>query len=922
MPAFHIKQRLLVSVLLLMLGLTCSVISYGQQASAQIEHYAVDAGLPTHQVSSVLQHSSGYLWVGTYQGLCRFDGHRFSLLRNVNISDWIRTGTIYGLAEDSDGAIIMETMAPSRRGSERRYFRFDPVLQTSDSISLEMYRQLHGTAIHSSRDLHSHVDTIDQNLHYTYVDKSGNRLQQVGELGSLRPISAHLTLNTGEQIDLTDTWQTLPYASAPTGKNLGDVIYWGTPMGLIKVSVSRSPFDLILHVETQEWAYSSICRTMVDLNEDSLLVSVESQGLKVYNRNTAEVFPIADGNTALTKAYYRGMWNFDDAEVVYGAHHNDLIAINTAEDIVDVQFQHKHKILATCALDQNRILIGRRKGLLWEYTLEIAYLEEQTRELIEFENGDSLFTLARPTFIYAFSEKEVWYGTKSGLFVLNLAKPAIEVLFLPRSATRKVYPFPVKYTLDGPHAWVIHDSGDGKIWVGLDAAGINIIDRETFKVEHLSTSDGLPNNTVVGFLNDSTGIWISTFNGLSHVDTATMEFRNFYRANGIAHNEFNRFAFMIDRKGKYYFGSMNGITSFYPHEVLGSNTDLKLLVSEIAYYDNSARNLVVSTNYPTGEEIVIPSQNRSLDLGLALSDQNDPANNSFFYKLEPRTGGSSQSAMSWSALGKNSRLRFDNLEAGRYALRLKGLSSSGITSDEVIIPLRVREYFYRTWWFISLCLLMIGSILYGLHRMRMQQVIRMERLRTRLSSDLHDDVGGLLSGVALQMEVLESTVDDKNRRLVKRVAQSSRRAMEQMRDVVWAIDSRQETILDLKERMLEFADEVLSPAGIGYSVHMPGIPERTVLSTEVRHNLLLIFKEFANNTVKHADASKLGVTFEKSGRELLVQMHDDGRGLESTNGTGSGQGLKNMEMRTSRMNGHMEFQNHNGFGIRLRVPIA
>jgi signal transduction histidine kinase len=557
-----------------------------------------------------------------------------------------------------------------------------------------------------------------------------------------------------------------------------------------------------------------------------------------------------------------------------------------------------------------------------EYFLEIFDLETKTSENFEPINGGELFAKARPTYIFPSSDSTAWYCTKSGLFNLDIVHNKILHLYLDENAEVKSYDFPVSYNLSGPHVWLVHDSDDGKAWIGMDGDGLNVLHIAADNVEHFTTADGLPNNTVVGILPDSTGYWISTFKGLTHYDTASSQFRNYYRSNGIAHDEFNRFSFMKDGDGKYYFGSMNGVTSFYPNDVLGRPYDLKLFLSEIFHYDKKGNEIsTTGSNGNNQSEIHIPSSNRFLSVKMCLNDFNNPQGNRFFYRIENVGILPSDTSDNWSALGMSHELRFETLEAGRYRLHLKGISAQGVESDEVVLFIRVNQYFYKTWWFGIAILVAFISAFYSLHVFRLRQAMKMEKLRTRLSSDLHDDVGGLLSGIALQMDVLGYTVGDEHKSLVQRIAQTSRAAMEKMRDVVWAIDAREAELHDLKARMLEFAEEVLGPLDMIYLIEVDLASENALLRSEIRHNFLLIFKEFVNNTVKHANASRVEVKFIKAGKMISMIIRDNGRGFDIDSMSGTGQGIRNMRMRTEQMDGAIEFLKGKGFGISVQVPM-
>jgi signal transduction histidine kinase len=198
------------------------------------------------------------------------------------------------------------------------------------------------------------------------------------------------------------------------------------------------------------------------------------------------------------------------------------------------------------------------------------------------------------------------------------------------------------------------------------------------------------------------------------------------------------------------------------------------------------------------------------------------------------------------------------------------------------------------------------------------QVLRLEELRTQISNDLHDDVGGVLSGIAYQMELLEYSVDDPLKGLVSGIKEASRKAVLRMRDAVWAIDADNDSYREMEDRMKRFAQEMLEPQNIHWRFRTDNLLGKYTLSSDVRHHLLLIFKEFVTNTVKHASASEVLIHITRHGKWLNMHLQDNGTGLTHAQHA-DGRGLSNIRKRAEQMRAKLEFINSNGFGLRLTV---
>lgn len=910
--------------LILLFGCSFSTpVVIGQETTYTVKNYGLNDGLPSNRVFAIIQHSSGFIYVGTAQGLHRFNGRTFSPVKEVHGNELITEGTILQGCETKEGKLLLMSSLTGITSTSNYTVLYDPVSETVDSLTSEEYKVIwdESQKQHSGKDSMTRVEGVKDGEHFVKAEDSyGNILQLTKDQEGKQ--SAILTLTKGEEIDLTNVLSTLTQTGLPTSHNLGDVMYFGGQSGLLKIAIHKSPFQVYLYEQGAEWEYLNICRAMAIAGRDSILVSVEKEGLHLLNVATSTTskvnFSPSTYGENIEDHFFRYLWTDSSAHQIIGPHLVDAFNLDVRNNLISLQIKGDQVFLAGSPLGANHYLLAR--GLVHQGVYQLQMYNRNTGEVrtVLFKNGNDVISKERPTFITAISDTSAWYATESGLFQLDIKNQQIKHLLLGRKEKEKSYPFPVSYVLSESHVLVLHREGEEKLWIGLQGTGVNVLDTRTMKVEYLNTENGLSNNTVVGLLPDQYGYWISTFNGLSYLDTTTMKFRNFYTSNGISHNEFNRFSFLVDASGRYFFGTMNGVTAFYPEEVLKRNERLTLLVSEIRHYNPKGEEILITNHAFAPEQIVIPSTNRYLAVRMTLSDLHNPSGNTFFYRLEE---ANSDQVAPWKSLGADHEVEFQGLEAGNYRLVLHGVSADGVSSNEVVIPLIVNELFYRTWWFIGGTILVLSSLIFFFFRLRFRHALRLERLRTKISSDLHDDVGGLLSGVAFQMEALQHRVDPSIRTEIIQVARSSRKAMEQMRDTIWAIDPRRQTLGDLRDRMLESAEEILGPLDIHYHIDTSAFSPVTVLTAEIRHNLLLIFKEFVNNTIKHAGASKVEVTFLKREKALEMIIQDDGVGSDSSSRKSTGQGLKNMEMRAGKMNGTLRFLPGDGFGICITIPL-
>lgn len=231
----------------------------------------------------------------------------------------------------------------------------------------------------------------------------------------------------------------------------------------------------------------------------------------------------------------------------------------------------------------------------------------------------------------------------------------------------------------------------------------------------------------------------------------------------------------------------------------------------------------------------------------------------------------------------------------------------------------------RNQWFLIVGILtgLLFVIFYVRNRyiQKMKKRVAIEQLRTKISADLHDDVGSVLTGLAMQSELIERQVPEKNKEQLRKISLLSRAAMLQMRDAVWAMDASKDNWASLIDRIKEFAGESLLAKNINYTLHLDDIQLTEELTGAIRQNLYLITKEAIANILKHSNASEVHITLAKSHKSIKLNINDDGVILTNTSSP-SGLGLNNMRRRASQLGGTIDFKQDNGFKILVHIPYA
>lgn len=303
------------------------------------------------------------------------------------------------------------------------------------------------------------------------------------------------------------------------------------------------------------------------------------------------------------------------------------------------------------------------------------------------KNGDQPLEKVQPSFILFGREGMLWVGTAlAGLIKIDPEK----------GESRRYSADPGDPSgFNSNYITCIHEDESGLLWVGTMESGLHVFDPRTGQVTAIySRESGLRNNSTVGILPDDKGnYWVSTFSGLSYFDTKLKTFRNYTTADGLSHNEFNRYAYFFDPEyGRFYFGGMNGVNAFDQNDPQTTTNDAPLLIAEMSVTGQKNNVQVRHEGIVDGTTLTLAPGSRFLQLRLALGTFHNPGGNQFSYKIE----GLDQD---WNYLGANRDLRIDQLPTGTYVLHLRGADNRGNwSSRELTLRLVVQEFWYKRWW--------------------------------------------------------------------------------------------------------------------------------------------------------------------------------------------------------------------------------
>jgi ligand-binding sensor domain-containing protein len=522
--------------------------------------------------------------------------------------------------------------------------------------------------------------------------------------------------------------------------------------------------------------------------------------------------------------------------------------------------------------DEGTIWIGSNRGL---------FFYDRRSGIVQHYNKDTS-RIGQVSVRHIAGGKErgvLWLATGQGVFKIDKNKGVRQHLSsksVPALSTNNVH--------------FVEEDHRGNLWIGTNGGGINILAPD---MNHIATlnqeQNGLANDIVYSIVwPDTNNAWISTFNGLSNYDLRTGSLVNYNVSDGLVSGEFNQGSFMKDRLGRLYFGSVNGVCYFHPDSIQMHVPDFTLFVSTSTV---PGRKLTGNS-----DTILMYPSDFSFVIQFGISDYRAPSYNRFLYRIRGLTD-------EWQPIYGVPQLKIPELAPGHYTLEVKGINSYGRPAGNMLtFHLDSRQHFYKTWWFYLLLSLIFGGLLCLFFWIRIRSIRRMQQLRVQLASDLHDEVGGLLTRIVLFSDRLsEGDEPEAERRdTLEKIAELGRDATMSMNDILWAIDARNDFSGNLASRMREYTEQMLLPAHIVIRFDTSGTDHRHTIPTEVRQNLYLIFKEALNNIMKHSSATEVHIVYRHEGSHFYLSITNDGNTLKQVSKL-TGQGVRNMQMRAKRI---------------------
>jgi signal transduction histidine kinase/ligand-binding sensor domain-containing protein len=1003
-------RRCAAKKLLCRFALTFAMVAVGFFSAAAAPNYfmrtwQVEQGLPQNKVTAVVQTRDGYLWVGTYNGLARFDGVRFAVFDDNNTPE-LHSSRITSLFEAADGTLWIGTESGDVSQYKDSHFAAVPVRAnwgggkiyaitadgTGDFWLLnemgELARVRDGRVLAPPAGVITNMVALARSANgQIWVDREGwvsvlkhGQLQLV-EFGATTPATYPYIQGIAASRDggfwvasnsnirkWKDGQWTADLGAAPWGWNTipnfletsTGVLAGGTTSDGLWLVFPDSTNTPAVHIDRTNGLPSDWVISLWEDREKNLWCGTGA-GLVVIRPNNLEtisppdkwkscpvlcVLPAPDG----------ALWVGTEGAGLYRLQNGGWTNFHSDQGI-------RNPFVWSLAADG--------AGKIWAGTWG-GGLFAQKDDAFDYAPGLENFHLPTPALL--FLRDELWIGTPAGALRYQNGKlerfseiagePFGDVRAIARDKSGALWfgtaggglvrrqdgnfrRFKKSDGLSSDFIECLHFAGDGALWIGTFGGGLDRFKDGKFSVTN--RKQGLPNGVIGHIEADGRGfLWMSSYGGILRAsekdlnrcadgEIAEVPFLTYGINEGMPTLECSEGLQSAGGKtadGRLWFATAKGLVAVDPAGVKLNPLPPPVRIEEMRvddkkFADGSAAGLLkippgrhhVEFEY-TGLSFVAPEMVR----------------------FKCRLNGFD---LEWANVGGKRVATYNYILPGSYSFQVTACNNDGVWNESgASLAFEVLPYFWQTTWFLvvsglATVLAASGAVWFDTRRRMRRRLERaerqrdIERERSRIAQDIHDDLGASLTRISMLSETVQSELDQPEQAAagLNQIYKAAHELTRAMDEIVWAVNPRHDSLEGLTSYLEKFAQDLLAAAGIRCRLDIPVEFPSWRPTADVRHNLFLAFKEALHNVVKHSDASETSIRFTTGINSFELVVEDNGRGFKSdisrehlpnnSARLSAGNGLENMARRMEEIGGHCQIQSAPGQGTRIvfKVPL-
>ena len=961
--------------------------------------WPVERGLPQNKVTAVVQARDGYLWVGTYSGLARFDGVRFTVYDEKNTPE-MHGSRVTALFESHDGTLWI--------GHENGAVT---TFKDGKFLAQKNHAALGGVKIYAF--------TADENNDVWLLNEAGQLVRMrdgqvlLPAAGSAAKLLSLARDDTGKVWVARDgnlsVMEKAGLRIIQLGTNAADNYVQGICAshggGLWVAGNGRirkwNGEKWVQDLGAAPWNFSPLT-CFVETKNGTLLAGTSSDGFFILFPGTANAPLHFNRISGFQADWILSLLEDAEGNLWVGTGGNGLVGLrpNNIQTLAPPDRWRGRAVLSVFTSPKSGLWIGTEGAGLYHYAEGVwevfgytngignsyvwsiaenpqgkffvgtwgAGLYMRDGEGFKFAPGMEHQLVRIPALMTA-ADGSLWAGTENGLLhyhdgqtnwlmaadgsplrdVRTMVEAAGGALWFGTAGNGlaclqdgKIRRYNRASGLSSDYIECLHFDENNALWIGTFGGGLCRL--KDGKVSVIDSAQGLP-NSVIGHIEDDGGgfFWMSSHGGILRANkkelddcadgkSKSVSFLAYGVNDGlptIECSEGMQPAGCKTADGRLWFPTSKGLVVVNPNEVRINQLPPPMALEEFLVDGHPVTNLAPSLKIPPGGS--------RFEFHFTALSFVAPEKVQFKYRMEGLE-------KDWSDIGTKREATYNFLPPGDYQFHVIACNNDGVWNETgVSLPFTLLPYFWQAWWFHYLSglatITIAGAIVWfetrrRLHRRleRLEREQAVERERSRIAQDIHDDLGASLTRITMlsqsgrgDAQLPESVT--KNLDYIFGTARELTRAMD---EIVWAVNPRHDTLDSLANYLSRFAQNYLSAAEIRCRLDLPlQLPSQPV-TAETRHNLFLAFKEALNNVVKHAAATEVRVELKLEPSRLVLTIEDNGRGflanpqlVSQPDRISSGYGLVNMKRRLADIGGLCEISSDPGRGttVSFSVPL-
>jgi signal transduction histidine kinase len=417
--------------------------------------------------------------------------------------------------------------------------------------------------------------------------------------------------------------------------------------------------------------------------------------------------------------------------------------------------------------------------------------------------------------------------------------------------------------------------------------------------------------SILSAITDKDGkVWATTATGLWQGDESRL-FR-YGLQDGMQSDDFSAAACLLASDGTIWIGLGAGLLRFHPDSIAPYPFPPRVHIEEL-FINNIPRK---GENVDELWGIKVKYSENNFRFSVVASGYHLPENNTLRYRLVNYEN-------EWKTTENNAKLEFSKLPPRKYTLEIVGSNINGIESDVKYFRIKIIPPFWQSAWFWILVIIVLSGSFYQIYKYRIAQLLRIERLRNQISTDLHDDIGATLSNVNILTTLVRQKLPPNSDalQLLARIEEEVQSSAESLDDIIWSINPKNDPLDRVLARMRRFATEVFEAKDIKGELRFTPEAKRLRLDMAKRRQFYLFFKEAVNNLAKYSQCRNAVVAVAYENKRLSVSIEDDGIGFDMATTREGSNGLSTMRQRAQNLHGKFEIFSAPGQGTKVEISF-